>query len=236
MNESKANNHLVVKELPICERPYEKAVNFGIETLSDVELLAIIIKTGTSSRNSMELSREILRMPDGCYSLLSICHKTIEELTNIAGIGTVKALTLKCVAEISKRISVSDYGFNFKIESASVISKYYMEKIRHENREHVIAVYLNGSNYFIMDKVISVGTVNKALVDLRQIFIHAFQCQAVYVILIHNHPSGDPTPSKDDIQLTENAIKAGKLVGVEVLDHLIIGDNKYLSFKERGLI
>lgn len=230
------NNHLILKELPSCERPYEKALKFGEKTLSDVELVSVILKTGTKAKNSLELSREILKMPDGSYSILSLCRKSLNELMHLDGIGEVKAITLKCVAEISRRISISGYNSNFQVDNPKVLVEYYMEQLRHLNEERVIAVYLNGSNCFICDKVISTGTINQSIISAREIFLYAIDCSAVYIILIHNHPSGNPKPSSDDIRSTQMLTEGGNILGIKVLDHLIIGDNKYVSFKERGLI
>lgn len=225
-----------IKELPSCERPYEKAFKYGVEVLSDVELVAVFIKSGTKDKSSIEIARELLRMPDGSYSLLAIFRKSFLQLKAIPGIGAVKAITLKCIAEFSKRISTTGYGETFKIDDPKTVSNYYMEKLRHLNEEQVVAVFLNSKNCFICDKVISTGAVNKSIIPQRELFLYALNCSAVYIILLHNHPSGDPTPSNDDISSTDKIVEAGNLVGIKVLDHIIIGDNKYYSFRERGLI
>ncbi len=232
----KIMNHLTLKQLPELERPYEKCIKYGAEVLTDTELLAVILRTGTKGENSIELARRILTMPDNNISLTALYKKSFEEMKKIKGIGSVKAVMMKCIGEISKRISVSGYSSSFKVDEPSVLVTFYMEKMRHLNYEEVLAVYLNGSNMFIKDKVISTGTVNKSIISSREIFKEAYECDAVNIILIHNHPSGDVTPSRADVNATKNIVSAGELLGIDVLDHIIIGDRKYLSFREKNLI
>ena len=228
--------HLTLKQLPKSERPYEKCIKYGPEVLTDTELLAVILRTGTKGENSLELSRRILTMPDDNISLTSLYKKSFDEMRKIKGIGSVKAVMMKCIGEISRRISVSSYSSSFIVDEPRVLAAYYMEKMRHLNYEQVIAVYLNGSNTYIKDKVISTGTVNKSIISPREIFKTAYECDAVYIILLHNHPGGSVTPSRNDLNVTKQVIDAGNILGIEVLDHIIIGDRKYLSFKEQNLI
>lgn len=228
--------HLTLKQLPKSERPYEKCIKYGPEVLTDTELLAVILRTGTKGENSLELSRRILTMPDDNISLTSLYKKSFDEMRKIKGIGSVKAVMMKCIGEISRRISVSSYSSSFIVDEPRVLAAYYMEKMRHLNYEQVIAVYLNGSNTYIKDKVISTGTVNKSIISPREIFKTAYECDAVYIILLHNHPGGSVTPSRNDLNVTKQVIDAGNILGIEVLDHIIIGDRKYLSFKEQKLI
>lgn len=229
-------NHLAVKELPLCERPYEKMWTFGESSLSDVDLIAIILRSGSKEKNSMELAREVLRLSDGSYSLLALHKKPVEELQKIPGIGKVKASILKCIAEISVRISDTGLQYGLLADTPKVIVNHYMERLRHLNYEQLIAVYLNGGSYVIGDKVISTGAVNQSIVPPREIFLNALKKEAVYIILIHNHPSGNSSPSKEDISITENLCKAGELLGIKILDHLIIGDRKYFSFREHQIM
>lgn len=228
--------HLTLKQLPESERPYEKCIKYGPEVLTDTELLAVILRTGTKGENSLDLSRRILTTADGSISLTSLYKKSYDEMRKIKGIGSVKAVMMKCIGEISRRISISSYSASFTVDEPKVLASYYMEKMRHLNYEQVIAVYLNGSNTYIKDKVISTGTVNKSIISAREIFKMAYECDAVYIILLHNHPGGNVTPSRNDLNVTKQIMDAGTILGIEVLDHIIIGDRKYLSFKEQNLI
>lgn len=236
INYENEKEHFNIKELPCNERPYEKVLLYGEKVLTDTELIAVLLKSGTANKNSIELARDITKMPDGSYSILGICRKSCKDLMNISGIGEVKAITLKCVAEIARRISITGYNTNFKVDKPEVLADYYMEQLRHLSEERVIAVYLNGNNCFINDKIISTGTVNQSIISPREIFINALNCGAVYVIMIHNHPSGDPRPSSNDIYATKSLVEAGDLLGIKVLDHLIIGDKKFVSLKNCEII
>lgn len=229
-------NHFTLKELPICERPYEKVTKHGVNSLSDIELVAVILRTGSKELNSIELAREVLKMPDGSYSLLALYKKTFGELQKISGIGKVKASMLKCIAEISARISETGLSNGFKVDCPSVIARYYMEKLRCLDYEQLIAVYLNGGNNYIGDSIISTGTVNQSVYSPREIFLNGLKNDAVYIMIVHNHPSGNPKPSEADIKITHTLIQAGDLLGIKILDHVIIGDRKYYSFREHGIM
>ena len=225
-----------IKDLPTDERPYEKFIKYGPKALSDAELIAIIIKTGTKECSSVDIARRILASTDNTNNILSICRKSYEDLKAIKGVGSVKAITIKCVAEICERISISNYPNNPIFNTPKVISDYYMERFRHISHEELCVVFLNSNNMLISDIVLTKGTVSQTLISARDIFIQALKYEAVNIVLIHNHPSGNPTPSNEDILVTNKLIEAGKLINIEVLDHIIIGDNKYLSFRECKLI
>lgn len=225
-----------IKELPTDERPYEKFIKYGPQALSDAELIAIFIKSGTKDKSCIELARDVLRLPDGRYSILAICKKDFDNLTNINGIGTVKALCLKCIAEISKRISTASYDNLVKFTSPKDIAEYYMERFRHLKYEEFCVVFLDSSNNLILERILTKGTTDQSLVSVRDVFSNALEVSASRVVLLHNHPSGNPTPSKDDISTTNALCDAGKLLDILVLDHIIIGDRKYMSFRECGLI
>ena len=230
------NNHLAIRELPECEQPYEKVWTLGVNSLSDVELIAILLRNGSKKLNSIELSREVLKMPDGSYSLIALCKKSIFDLQKIPGIGKIKATMLKCVAEISFRISESGYSAGFKVDEPEILAKRYMDRMRHLDCEQLIAVYLNGGTCFIGDKILSTGTANKSVVSPREIFLNALKYDAVYIILIHNHPSGNPVPSMADREITSTIKEDGEKLGIKILDHIIIGDRKYFSFREHKLM
>ncbi len=229
MNQAK----LTVKELPISERPYEKLEKYGAAVLSDAELLAIIIRSGSRQDRSIDVAHKILMLNQ--RGLAGIHHLTLKELQVIPGIGRVKAIQLKSLAELSTRISKTQALSKMQISSPSSVAGIYMEEMRHLQQEHLKIVLLDTKNNIISDSTISMGTVNASLINPREVFIHALKNSAVHMIILHNHPSGDPSPSKEDIAVTRRLIEAGELIGIKLLDHIVIGDGKYISLKEKGI-
>lgn len=228
------NHHLTVKELPESEKPYEKCLHYGAECLSDAELLAVIIRTGTTGRKSIDVAQEILNRNE--KNLLNLHHMSFKELMSIPGIGTVKAIQLKCLAEITKRMTKAVRIREVKLNSASSVAFYYMEELRHEDREKLMLCMFDSQCVLLGDEIISIGTVNASLISPREVFIRALSHQAVYIILLHNHPSGVPLPSAQDKLVTKKIQECGKLMGIHLSDHIIIGDNQYFSFKEENLL
>lgn len=228
------NHHLTVKELPESEKPYEKCLHYGAECLSDAELLAVIIRTGTTGRKSIDVAQEILNRNE--KNLLNLHHMSFKELTSIPGIGTVKAIQLKCLTEITKRMTKAVRIREVKLNSASSVAFYYMEELRHEDREKLMLCMFDSQCVLLGDEIISIGTVNASLISPREVFIRALSHQAVYIILLHNHPSGVPLPSAQDKLVTKKIQECGKLMGIHLSDHIIIGDNQYFSFKEENLL
>ncbi|MBQ7795705.1 MAG: DNA repair protein RadC [Lachnospiraceae bacterium] len=225
-----------MKSLPVSERPYEKAMEYGAQSLSDAELLAVILRTGTKDISARDLAEEILKLgdPSGLPGLL---HHSLPDYKEVRGIGNVKAIQLACIGELSKRIWKSARtGGTFVCSHPSEIADYFMEEMRHMEQEHLKVLVLNMKNVLLKDVDISIGTVNASLSTPREIFIEALKHRGTGVILLHNHPSGDPTPSDDDCLFTRRVAEAGKLMGVPLLDHIIIGDNSYVSLKERGFL
>lgn len=213
--------------------PYEKFMRFGAENLTECELLAIILRTGTKDASAMDLAAKVLELAKyPREGLLGLYDVTLEELMSIKGIGMVKAVKLKCLTELSMRISRSTARKGLSFRNPVSIAEYYMEKLRHRDRECVILICLDSKGQVITEKQLSDGTVNMSLISPRQIFIEALQCKAVNIVLVHNHPSGDPTPSHSDRELTENVREMGSKMDIELLDHIIIGDNRYSSFRE----
>ena len=227
--------HLTVKELPITEKPYEKCIKKGAEFLSDSELLAVIIRTGSQGIKSTDLANSILKECGESKGLSGLFDLSINRLKKIKGIGDVKAVQIKCICELSKRISKSQASNNLYMNSPQTIAAYYMEELRHEQQEQLVIAMFNTKNALIADKVISKGTVDCSIISPREIFIEALKREAVNLVIIHNHPSGDVTPSKEDLHTTKRLKECGALIGISVIYHIIIGDNKYLSFNERGL-
>ena len=215
--------------------PYEKCIHYGPETLSDEELLAVIIRTGTASHNCIEVARQVLEM-SGDLGILGLKHLGMKSLMSIDGIGNVKAVMLRCIGELSSRIAKADKrNIRYFKDSASV-ADYYMEQLRHLDRERFILMLLDNKCGLIHESVISIGTVNYTCLSARDVFSEALEYGAVQVILVHNHPSGDPSPSVQDVETTKRIVEAGRILGVSVADHIIIGDNRYLSFLEKNLL
>lgn len=223
-----------IKDIKKENRPYEKFLAKGPKALTDSELLAIIIRTGTIDRTSVDLADTILKM-SSTNNILGITHLSINELKNIKGIGDVKAIQIKCIAELSRRIAKTNVSLSQEFISPEVIANYYMEDLRHLETEHLMVVMLNTKHMFLGDFELSNGTVNASMASPRETFINALRAGAVYIILIHNHPSGDPFPSREDIMTTKRIKEAGNIIGISLIDHIIIGDNKYISLKQRGL-
>lgn len=227
-------NHTIMKDYPVSEKPLEKACKDGLQKLSDAELLAMILRTGTRQLNVVEICRCFLQT--GHQNLLNLYDCPVEEMMKIPGIGKVKAYQLKAIGELSKRIAKSLKQPSLKMESANQVAAYYMEQFRHEGKEHFWVIFLDTKCNFMGDEEISIGTVNSSLVSPREIFLSALQKNAVFILIMHNHPSGDPTESREDLVVTRRIKQAGELVGIQLLDHIIIGDNCYCSFKEKGLL
>ncbi len=227
--------HISIDEMPKAERPYEKFLQFGEQALTDAELLAILLQSGTSEVSSLELARQVLLIRED-ISVLALYEKTFEDLLRIRGIGRVKATQLKCVAELSKRIHHARMPLGNAFSSPKQIASYYMESMRHLKREKLLAAFFNGSGKLIRDEILSVGSVNHTLISAREVFVRALELHAVYLMLIHNHPSGDATPSREDMLVTDEIRKAGELINIPLLDHLIIGDREYVSFLEAGYL
>lgn len=226
-------NRITIKDLPEDEQPYQKCVANGPSSLSDAELLAVIIRSGSANESSTSLARRILSTDNN--GLLELSRITYQELTAIKGIGLVKAAQILCVAELTRRMTKATIGLNPIFDSPDIIARYYMEDMRHLKREQLIAVFLDTKLRKISDSTISIGTVNSSLMSPREIFREALSKNAVSIVLLHNHPSGDPTPSRSDIQSTEKASECGKMLGIRIEDHIIIGDNCFFSMKKENL-
>ncbi len=231
MNET----YLTVKELPISERPYEKCEKYGTEALSDAELLAVILRTGSKNQRVIDLAVNILSYSTAYPGLKGLNYLTMKELTKIKGVGRVKAIELLCLTELTKRMSKEIHEDSLKLVTPQSVADYYMQDMRHLTREQVVLLMMDSKNKLIKDMIISEGTVNTSIMPIREIFVQAMKFESVNIILLHNHPSGDPTPSAEDIMVTKRLSQAGDLIGIKLMDHIIIGDNRYISLKEQGL-
>ncbi len=216
--------------------PYDKFIAYGPSALTEAELLAIIIRTGTSGSSAMELATQILNLGKSKSGLLDLHHITTQELMSIKGIGQVKAIKIKSILELAKRLSVSYAKKNLKITEPKLVANYFMERMRHLEQEIVYVVLLDTKNHILGEQVVSSGTATMSLVCVREIMQIALSFHAISMILLHNHPSGDPTPSMQDIDITKKLYKAGLLMEIPLLDHIIIGDKNYTSFQEKQLL
>lgn len=228
------NREYTIKDLPITERPREKLCRYGPNSLSNAELIAIIIRTGYREETAIDLAQRILSIDKKGISYLS--NLTLEELTKIKGIGVCKAAQVLAAVELGRRISTHMGEEKIKVNSPNVIINLLMEEMRYLKKEYFKTIILDTKNQIISIENISIGNLNQSIVHPREVFNLAIKKSANSVILVHNHPSGDPTPSLEDVNVTNRLVEAGNIVGIKVLDHIIIGDNKYISFKEKNLI
>ena len=224
-----------MKALPDTEMPYEKCWANGAESLTDEELLSVILRTGSKDEPAIEMSRNMLA-GFGKKGLLGLYHCTAKELTQLRGIGRVKAIQLKCVAELSVRIAKLQARSSLCFTDPETVADYYMEEFRHEEQEKLKLLMLDNRGGLQAEEVISKGTVNATMITPREIFVSAVSHHAVSIILLHNHPSGDPTPSGEDLRMTQRIKECGELMGIELLDHIIIGDQIAVSFRQEKLL
>lgn len=215
------------------ELPYERFIRFGPENLTERELIAIILRTGTKDQNAMQLAGQVLDLAKyPREGLLGLYDVSLEELMSIKGIGMVKAVKLKCLTELTMRMSRATAKQGLCFHNSRAVAEYFMEKLRHRDTECVVLVCLDSKGQLLREKKLSDGSVKMSLISPREIFLEALQSKAVNIILVHNHPSGDPTPSRSDIELTDCVRELGEKMDIPLLDHIIIGDNRYTSFKE----
>lgn len=226
-----------LKELNKENLPYEKYLRFGPGSLTESELLAIILRTGTRDRSAVDIAKEILALSDKPRSgLLGIYDIPLERLMQIRGLGEVKAVKIKCIAELAMRINIASAKDGLIVNKPETVANYFMEKLRHKRKECVIVVCLDAKGQIIKEILLSSGSVNMSLISPREVFLEALRGEAVSIILVHNHPSGDPSPSRCDLESTKYVKEMGEKLDVPLLDHIIIGDNCYTSFKEIGYI
>ncbi|MFB3884748.1 MAG: DNA repair protein RadC [Thermodesulfobacteriota bacterium] len=221
-----------VRDLPRQERPRERLQKFGVEALSAQELLALIIGRGIPKKSVMSIAQELLV---NFGNIKSISQATIEELSQIKGIGLAKAAQIKASFELGRREDLEPELKNFDIKDPEAVVKAIRASIKDKAKEHFKLILLNPRNKIIGISTVSIGSLNASLVHPREVFRDAITHSAASVVLVHNHPSGDPEPSEDDLSITKRLAEAGRILGIEVLDHIIIGKNGFFSFKGRGL-
>jgi len=222
-----------IRDFPQDERPRERLINDGPDKLSNQELLAIILRTGTSKESVLKLSQKLLKHFEG---LRMLTNATVEEITSISGIGKAKAAQIIAAMELGRRINRLTYDDRYTIRSPQDGANYVMDEMRFLSQEHFVCLYLNTKNQVLHKQTVFIGSLNASIVHPREVFKEAFKRSAASVICVHNHPSGDPTPSREDIEVTKRLTECGKMLGIELLDHLIIGDQKYVSLKEKGYV
>lgn len=230
MKEKRKMVSIPIKQYPEELRPREKLLQYGPEALSDQELLAILLRTGTKDRSALELAHELL-LSGGFVNLTQI---SMEELKSFKGMGLAKSAQIKAALEIGRRLARQKMGPRPVIRTPEDVANILMGEMNFLDREHFKVLNLNTKNQVIGIDDVSVGSLNASLVHPREVFKQAIKRSAAWLILAHNHPSGNLQPSKEDEMLTKRLYDAGKLLGIEVLDHLIFGQNSYLSMKEKG--
>lgn len=223
--------HLTIKELPLRIRPRERLISEGASNLSDAELLAIILTTGTKGINSLQLSQMILSHFE---NLSSLGNATFEELAGLDGVGAAKAAQLLASVELGRRVVAMKPRVRLVLNNPPAVASLLMASMRYLEREHFKALILNTKNQLLKIVDVAVGTLNAAIIHPRELYKTAIRANGAGVIVAHNHPSGDTKPSREDIALTRRLVEAGKILGIDFLDHVIIGDGKFLSMKEKN--
>ncbi|MGX5790696.1 RadC family protein [Staphylococcus equorum] len=220
-----------INELADNQKPRERLLNHGASNLSHAELLAILINTGRKGSSSIDIANELLKSVDNLKELKML---SISDLNKIKGVGLYKALILKAAFELGERMHSGSVDDKVQISSPKDVADFMMGKMEHLTQEKFIALFLNSKNVIIKQKTIFVGTLNSSIVHPREIFSEAIKCASNAIIVLHNHPSGDVMPSNEDIKSTERLKKCGQVLGIDLLDHIIIGDHTYLSMVEEG--
>lgn len=224
--------HARIRELPAEERPRERLIAYGADALSTAELLAVLLRTGTEQNNAVGLAEHLLTH---FSNLRGVANATIEELAGIHGIGPAKAAQIKAAIEFGRRLIAASPEERPKIRSPRDVYNLLGPSLRDEKREHFIALLLDTKNGVLRSRTVSVGDLSSSIVHPREVFSEAIRHGAASLIVSHNHPSGDPTPSPEDIAVTRRLAEAGELLGIELLDHIVLGDNRWISLKEKGL-
>ncbi|WP_339149855.1 MULTISPECIES: DNA repair protein RadC [unclassified Sutcliffiella] len=223
----------MIKDYPEDQRPRERMIQDGPKSLSNHELLAILLRTGSKDESVLQLANKLLVNFEG---LRLLKDASIEEIIETKGIGKVKAVQIMAAVELGRRIHRLQYEDRYVIRSPEDAANYVMEDMRFLSQEHFVCLYLNTKNQVLHQQTVFIGSLNASIVHPREVFKEAFRRSAASFICIHNHPSGDPAPSREDIDVTKRLSECGKLIGIELLDHLIIGDQKFISLKEKGYV
>ena len=222
-----------IKELAPTEKPRERLLHYGADKLSHTELLVILLNTGRKGYSSVEIAGELLKQTK---SLKALKQLSINELMEIKGIGMYKAIILKAAFELGERMHSADTSEKFQIKSPEDVARFAMGRMQHLSQEQFVVLYLNAKNIVIKQKEIFRGTLTSSVVHPREVFNEAVKIACNSIVVLHNHPSGDARPSTEDIETTKRLIHCGALLGIELLDHVIIGDNQFTSLVEEGYL
>lgn len=229
----KVKKRSTLKDLPLEERPRERLATLGAEKVSNAELLAIIIRTGHYEETALQLAQKILNKAG---ELRELPYLSAEELAEIKGIGQAKAVQVKAALELGRRMAAASRGYGNNLSSPAAVYNYLAEDMRYLEQEEFRIILLNIKNIVIATETVFRGSLNSTIVHPREIFRHALKRSAASIILAHNHPSGNPEPSGEDVKVTRRLVDAGEIIGINVLDHVIIGEDSYVSLREKGLI
>ncbi|ASS97503.1 RadC family protein [Peribacillus castrilensis] len=224
---------MLIRDYPKEERPRERFLQDGPQSLSNQELLALLLRTGSREESVLQLSGRLINSFKG---LRLLKEASVEELTVIKGIGEAKAIQILASVELGRRINNLNDQDRYVIRSPEDGANYCMEEMRFLSQEHFVCLYLNTKNQVLQKTTVFIGSLNASIVHPREVFKEAFKRSAASIICLHNHPSGDPSPSREDIEVTKRLVECGKIIGIEVLDHIIIGEHKYVSLKEKGYL
>ncbi|NBI29780.1 RadC family protein [Chengkuizengella marina] len=223
----------ILSDVPENDRPRERMLQYGAHVLTDSEIIAILLRTGSYDESAITLAQKLLKKLGGLRQLVDA---STEQFIEMKGIGPAKALQIQAGIELGRRLAKSKLEHYITIKSPGDAAKYIMEDLRYLKKEHFICLFLNTKNQLIAQETLSMGSLNASIVHPREVFRAAIKRSSASIICVHNHPSGDPTPSPEDIEITNRLLEAGQVIGIEVLDHLIIGDQSFISLKERGLM
>lgn len=224
-------NNILIKDIPINDRPRERLIKYGVQNISNEDLISIILKTGTKDMSVKELSNNILSKYTDISNLKDL---EINSIMKIKGVGKVKAIELIAAIELGRRVYFDKNIEETKIKGSKDVYNYFNDLLKDKKQEYFYALYLDNKKKVISKKLLYVGTINGSVAHPREIFKMAYLVSASFIICVHNHPSGDPTPSNEDIVFTNNLIEIGKLNNIPILDHIVIGKNSYYSFFEEG--
>lgn len=222
---------ITLRDVPNEDRPRERMQQFGAGALSNAELLAIMLRTGSKQESVLTLAQRLLSETEGLKRLSEL---SLNEMMKLKGIGPAKAIQIRAGIELGKRMSSLTREERYVIRSPKDAAMYVMEEMRYLKKEHFVCLFLNTKNQVLIKETVFVGSLNASIVHPREVFHSAVRHSAASIVAIHNHPSGDPAPSQEDIQVTRRLMQAGELMGIELLDHVIIGDDCFTSLKEKG--
>jgi DNA repair protein RadC len=223
---------MLIKDIPNNERPRERLIKYGVDSLSNEELLSIIISSGTKDKSCKEVSLEILKYFE---SIDNMKNSNINNLSNINGIGLSKACNILASIEFGKRVYRSSNNNSLRLINSSMIYDYIKDDVMDKKQEYFYAIYFDNKQRVIDKKLLFIGTINKSVVHPREVFKYAYLCSASTFAIVHNHPSGDITPSKEDIDITNALFELGKVNKIPLIDHIIIGSKNYYSFNDKCL-